>query len=80
LAFYRLGEMNDAEKELRIAKRDMPLVAKELTKKRHTRPDDWNEQYVSLGGEDQAYAYWQDFGKLWKKADGALEWLRSIKE
>lgn len=80
LAFYRLGELKKAEKALRAAKKDLPLVAKELTKKRHTRPDDWNERYISLGGEDQAYAYWQDFGKLWKKAEGALEWLRSIKE
>jgi tetratricopeptide (TPR) repeat protein len=76
LAFYRLGEMKDAEKALRTAKKDLPLVAKELTKKRHTRPDNWNERYISLRGEDQAYAYWQDCGKLWKKADGALEWLR----
>ena len=77
LAFFRLGEKEKARKALKEAMECLPLVANELAKKRHVRPKDWDERYISLGSEDQAYAYWQEYGTLWKVTEGVLDWLRA---
>ena len=75
LANYRLGNLQEAAQAFWFAEQKLPLVAKELKKKRHTRPKDWEEGFVSFGGEDQAYSYWLQFGQLWKQSE-ALDWLR----
>jgi len=76
LALYQLGQMADAELALRFAIRCLPLVAKELTKSRHRRPKDLNPGYVTHGGTDQAYYYWTEHGRYWKKTPGAIEFVR----
>jgi tetratricopeptide (TPR) repeat protein len=75
LAYYRLGEKAKARQSLSDAVEYLPLVAEELAKKRHVRPKNMRDRYISLGGADQAYAYWEEYGALWKKEDGILEWL-----
>lgn len=76
LALFRLGENVKARNALKEAVSYLPLVADELAKKRHVRPRDWDGHSYSLGGEDQAYAYWEDYGALWKKTEGVLDWMR----
>ncbi|EEG76044.1 tetratricopeptide repeat protein [Dethiobacter alkaliphilus] len=76
LALFRLGQKDQAAKALKEAREYLPLVAEEIAKKRHVRPRDWDDRYYSLGSKEQAYIYWDSYGFLWKKSEGALEWLR----
>lgn len=66
LAELQLGRNKNAAAALRRAKKAWPLVALELVKSRHTRPENWNEERISLGGADQAYAYWKENAKYWR--------------
>lgn len=64
-----------ASKALKQAIKEMPLVRKELLKKRHTRPKGMREGYISHGGADQAYAYWEEYGECWSSSISAMELL-----
>ena len=76
LALYQLERMAEAEMALQFAARCLPLVAKELTKSRHRRPKDLHYGHVSYGGADQAYCYWTEHGRYWKKTPGAIGFVR----
>lgn len=76
LALYQLGQMGDAEMALRFATECLPLVAKELAKSRHRRPKELHPGYITHGGADQAYCYWTEHGRYWKKTPGAIEFVR----
>ena len=67
LALALMGEPAKATKLFTVAEAEMPLVAKELRKKRHPKPKGGMPGYISFGGHDQAYAYWQEYGHLWAK-------------
>jgi tetratricopeptide (TPR) repeat protein len=73
LALYQLGRRNEAAEALDEAIEFLPLVAKELVKKRHRRPKDLRRGYITYGGADQAYIYWTEQGKHWQDTPGALE-------
>lgn len=55
-----------------------PLIAEELIKKTHPRPEGWDGERITLGGPDQAYAYWKEFGRFWRKTPKALAFARKI--
>ena len=76
LALFQLGRLKEAGRALNLAIKHWPLVAAELLKARHRKPQGTNERYVSLGGADQAYWYWRRQGKYWAETPGALEFLR----
>jgi len=76
LALFLLKRFPEAQNALRNAVALFPLIAQELLKSRQQRPRDWDEQQITMGGKDQAYAYWQEHGKFWSGTSGALEWLR----
>jgi tetratricopeptide (TPR) repeat protein len=76
LALYQLGRRAEAEQALREAIEFLPLVARELVKRRHTEPEGLNPAYVTQGGADQAYFYWLDQGDNWKNTPGALQFVR----
>jgi tetratricopeptide (TPR) repeat protein len=76
LALFQLKRLAQAQKALRQALGLFPLIAVELLKSRHLRPEGWNEQRITMGGKDQAYAYWQEQGKFWERTPGAMAWLR----
>lgn len=78
LALFQLNRGTEAAKALRRAKKIYPLIAEELTRKTHTCPEGWQEERITLGGADQAYAYWKEFGKFWRKTPGALAFARKI--
>ena len=73
LALFQLGRKALAKKALEDAINLSPLVARELLKKRHTLPKGMSPGYVTMGGKDEAYYYWQDQGEFWEKTPGALE-------
>ena len=76
LALFQLGRLKTATTALKRAIKFLPLIAKELAKKKHRRPPGTNDGYVTMGGADQAYGYWKDQGKHWQETPGALDWLK----
>jgi hypothetical protein len=70
-----------ARAALREAVELRPLVRDELLKEKHRRPRPSSPLGVALGSAEEAYEYWQRYGRFWKKAPGALEWLKgAVKE
>ena len=78
LALVRLGRNEEARTALEQCVAELPLVGRELLKKRHPRPKSQVEGYISHGGADQAYYYWKAFGKYWSETESALELLRPL--
>ena len=74
LALFMLGSKEEAESTLNLNFSLWPLVAKELAKRDHVRPEGSIPGYISLGGRDEAYEFWLSQGKLWPKE--AIRWLR----
>ena len=65
LALFKKGQRKKADNELKKVIKDMPKVANELLKKKHRRPKTDMPEYISMGGWDQAYEYWEHFGGFW---------------
>ena len=78
LAFFQLGRKAQAEKALISAIAMLPLIARELLKKRHRIPKAMSDGYLTVGGPDEAYEYWQRLGKHWKETEGALAFLAEV--
>ena len=76
LALVMIGETGIAKTVLQAAVAELPLVAKELLKKRHPRPRGMKPGTVTHGGANQAYTYWQQYGKYWDATPAAMELLR----
>ena len=77
LALVQLDRVLEAEVVLARAVASLPLAAHELLKERHIKPQSAFPGTVTLGGPDQAYEYWSDYGKYWRKTPKALELLRA---
>lgn len=75
LALIISGDISKAKKLLQNAKKEFPLVAKELLKKQHIQPKSSMQGYISHGGADQAYEYWSDYGSYWNNNKDAMELL-----
>jgi len=78
LALVLSGEVEKAKPLLVEAKSQLPLVAKELKKKRHTKPKSSYSYGVTVGGADQAYEYWKEYGKFWSNSLKAMELISGI--
>jgi tetratricopeptide (TPR) repeat protein len=78
LALWQLGKKTLAEKALIKAIDLSPLVARELVKKRHQMPKSTFVAYITVGGADEAYEYWQRLGRYWKETEGSLEFLAEV--
>lgn len=77
LALYQLGRKREATEALCAAIDLLPLVGKELTKTRHTRPESMHPDRITVGGEDQAYFFWREQGQYWEETPGAIAWVKS---
>lgn len=74
---YALFKMGDKEKATHLLKKAIqysPKVAKELLKKRHPLPKTLFSNRYTIGGDDEAYYYWERNGILWEEPE-AKEWL-----
>lgn len=71
LAYCYKGELEKALLAWDEASDNLPEVAHELTKKRHSRPKGMSQYGISIGGKDQAYYYWQDMGEWWENNETA---------
>ena len=79
LALVRIGRDRDARAVLQNCITKLPLVGKELLKKKHPKPKSKGTNgYVTHGGADQAYAYWKCFGKYWLDSESAMELLNQV--
>ena len=63
LANYRLDKIKEAEEALKLAIEFSPNVANELIKKSHKKIQ--LTRSVTVGGEDEAYGYWERIGLYW---------------
>ena len=75
LALFQLGRDHDATTALKEAVRWRPRVAAELLKTRHRRPPSSIPGTITMGGADEAYAYWQHSGRFWEETAEALAWV-----
>ncbi len=78
LALCMQGKMDKARKVLKRAIEYLPKVAKELLKEKHRRPKSSHPGFITLGGEDQAYAYWDTYGKYWHANEEAMLLLKNV--
>ncbi|MEA1964001.1 MAG: hypothetical protein U9O41_02610 [Candidatus Aerophobetes bacterium] len=76
-ALFKLGDKGKATLLLREAIRVSPKVAKELLKKRHTQPKNLLPDRYTVGGDDEAYYYWQRNEILWEDPE-IKEWLKRL--
>lgn len=76
LVLFKTGDRKRAEQELKAALSLSPKIAAELLKASHRRPEAEMPGYITMGGWDEAFEYWEAFGRFWDK--DALEWLRDI--
>lgn len=72
------GKTNKARKAMKTAAKEMPLVRKELLKKRHPKPKNAQEGFITHGGQYQAYAYWKEYGEFWAASPTAMQLLLGI--
>ncbi|MEC5209776.1 hypothetical protein RCH20_000828 [Psychrobacter sp. PL15] len=68
LAYCYQDKLDKAEKAWDIAQKNLPNIAHEILKKRHTRPRGLHSsnQGIEIGGKEQAYLYWEDMGEWWE--------------
>jgi hypothetical protein len=78
LALLQLQREDESRIALVKAIEIFPLVGMELVNKTHRRPKNLNPRYVTMGGRDQAYFYWQQNGQYWQQTPGALELVASV--
>jgi len=76
LALCQLGRVEEARLALMDAISFLPLIAKELLKRRHPKPPGLDPKYVTFGGADQVYYYWNEQGVHWQNTAGALDLVR----
>lgn len=76
LALFQLGKKDKAEKAMKNAIKYLPLVAEELVKAKHRKPKSVIRGYLTFGGADEAYDYWQRVGKRWINTEGAIDFVR----
>jgi hypothetical protein len=80
LALIQLNRLTEAKETAKKAVSACPLVANELLKKRHVQPESLMGGFITSGGKDEAYYYWETSGDFWEKTKGALSFLRKIKK
>lgn len=73
-ALFKLGDKGKATLLLKEAIRFSPKVAKELLKKRHTPPKFLHPERYTVGGDDEAFYYWERSEILWEEPE-IKEWL-----
>ena len=76
LSLFKLDRQREAKIALKEAVKYLPLVRKELLKKRHRRSKKSNPDMIALGGADEAYYYWERWRRFWEEDPKALDWLR----
>ncbi len=80
LALIQMDEWRQARTYLAKRFRDCEHAIKELLKPYHVPPSGYTGDRITVGGEDEAYYYWEHQGRFWKETNGAADLLRQIYE
>ncbi len=75
--FKKYKSKKKATNKLEEAIELSPKIADELLKKRHREPKETIPGYITSGGWDEAYEYWEYFGRFWGKEE--LTWLKKVR-
>lgn len=78
LLYIMLNKLNEAKEALKIAIECSPKIAKELLRPTHKPPKVLREDFITLGGDDEACLYWKDYGKFWNETPAALDLLKEL--
>jgi len=80
LALFRTNQLAAAQRQLKKSKQQFPHIYEYLiaTKKPH-KPKIDSPLFVTPGGKDQAWLYYSEMYADWNTTDGAINWLREIK-
>lgn len=78
VALLHLDRKEDALESLKVAIRYSPNVAAELAKARHSRPNSKYPGYLTSGGDDEAFDYWERNRLHWSKSSDAFKLLREL--
>ncbi|MBU0907049.1 MAG: transcriptional repressor TCF25 family protein [Nanoarchaeota archaeon] len=76
LTLFKLGKKEEATKELKKSIKKFPLCGKILLEKNPKKPKSNMPGYITVGGKDQAYEFWEGQGKSWREQE-VKEWLES---
>jgi len=79
LALFKLGRKEEAMEKLKRAIKNFPKCAKILLETNPKEPKQVMPGYIAVGGDDQAYSFWEIFGCLWQEKE-AGEWLKEVLE
>lgn len=77
LALFKFGRIKEAEKQLKKVGKYQQHIIEELLKSKHLKPVNLMKDRVTVGGEDEAYYYWQSQGRFWTTTKGAKEFLQT---
>ena len=78
VALLQLGEVESAKTGLERAVNTNRRVAMELLKTRHVRPTSEHPGYMSVGGAEEAFDYWERNRTHWARDSEALKLLKEI--
>lgn len=78
LVLFRLGREQEATTWLTGRRACIEHCIQELVQSTHEAPVGYDEERVTVGGGDEAYAYWLEQGYLWQATLGAVVWLRRM--
>ena len=78
LALAITKRTNEAREVLQHCVQRLPLVAKELLSRRHPEPARKHSGAITLGG--QAWEYWKEYGRYWRRSKSARTLLREAQE
>ena len=80
LALAITKRTDEAREALEHCVRCLPLVAKELLSHQHPEPVREHLGAIRVGGADQAWEYWKEYGRYWRKSKSARTLLREAQE
>ncbi|OHA15723.1 MAG: hypothetical protein A3B08_01760 [Candidatus Taylorbacteria bacterium RIFCSPLOWO2_01_FULL_43_44] len=75
LAVYKLGNLESASKRIKKMRKHWAHVFQEILKTDHPKPELLSGR-VRVGGDDEAWLYWEDQGTYWMATPGAREFIR----
>jgi tetratricopeptide (TPR) repeat protein len=75
LAFFRKSNRKEADKALKQAIRNFPICGKILLEDKPKKPKSEMPGYITMGGEDQAYEFWEGQREAWKEKE-LQEWVK----
>ena len=80
LALAITKRTNEARKVLQHCVQRLPLVAKELLGRQHPEPPRKYHGSTTMGSAGEAWEYWKQYGRYWRKSKSATALLREAYE